>query len=616
MSFPGSITPSLRLDGTQQAYSDAAGTVSASAPLGRVARVNQPAPLSGYWLAKNTTDARPFRDAASFCFEPVPTTGNYGGHALDAPAGSTLPANACTIGLTFIDRTSPQVQPGMVRGLLAGVDNVTGRPFGPCIVNGQLCFYYGVGLLWQSAITIPLETRVDVAMRVTPTGLDVSANIGGVASSDSTAATIPAGTIASITAGLFPQTDEGAHASISQIVGVSSALNNTDRDLLLAWLVTQATATAFPANVNLVAWSGDSIGAGYGTRRYQCPAFAMLPALQALGPQIKILNMSVPSDTIAGQTAKFTASIAPRYSTSRNKNVHVIQVATNSLATSATAAQCLVDEYALCDASRALGNLVALCTVLPRSDAGLIAGFEAKRVAYNADVLTNGRLHADVIIDVAGVAGMGAFGDSNNAPNYQSDHAHPTAAGNALLLPVYQAAVLSLLAVTVIIPPSNGLSSVLTYDQSTWHRPGIDELGGGSQENVTLPRDPRTVPHADIFNQFVRQIVADATVAPSARIQVEFAASVPSVTAVVALNTSLVPADFTITDNGNGDTSLTISKYVGETLRPIELSIVEDVEIDRARVFPIAGGWRVKTKLGATGTDAAFVLALHAPTQH
>jgi hypothetical protein len=160
------------------------------------------------------------------------------------------------------------------------------------------------------------------------------------------------------------------------------------------------------------------------------------------------------------------------------------------------------------------------------------------------------------------------------------------------------------------------LSSVLTYDQATWHRPGIDELGGGSQRNVTLPRDPRTVPHVDSFNQIAKQIVALATLAPSVRLEVYFFSGVPTLSQLAALNTSLVPADFTLTDNGNGDTSITIAKYVGETLCPLELTIVEDIEIDRERVFPIANGWRVKTKLGATGTDAAFVLALHAPAQH
>lgn len=161
-----------------------------------------------------------------------------------------------------------------------------------------------------------------------------------------------------------------------------------------------------------------------------------------------------------------------------------------------------------------------------------------------------------------------------------------------------------------------GLSSTLTYDQDPWHRPGLDELGGASQQLATIPRDPRTVPHVKTFQQLVRQIVSQATLAPSVRLQVEFPSGVPTITQLIALNTEIVAGDFTITDNGNGDTSLTLTNYVGEQLSPLELTVVEDVEIDRERVFAIANGWRVKTKLGATGTNAAFVLALHAPAQH
>ena len=160
------------------------------------------------------------------------------------------------------------------------------------------------------------------------------------------------------------------------------------------------------------------------------------------------------------------------------------------------------------------------------------------------------------------------------------------------------------------------LSNTLTYDQTPWHRPGIDDLGGGAHKNLTKPRDPRTVPDADTFNQTVRQIVAMASLAPSVRIQVEFTAGTPAITQLAALNSGLLIGDFTVTDNGAGDTSLTLVSMTGEQLRPCELTIAEDVEIDRLRVVPIANGWRVKTKLGAVGTDAAFVLAVHAPANH
>lgn len=157
------------------------------------------------------------------------------------------------------------------------------------------------------------------------------------------------------------------------------------------------------------------------------------------------------------------------------------------------------------------------------------------------------------------------------------------------------------------------LSNALTYDQTPWHRPGIDELGGGSFLNATTPRDPNTVPAAETFNQLTRQVVAQAALAASVRFQVQFSGGVPAVTAIVALNSSLVTSDLTLTDNGNGDTTITIPSHIGEQLRPCELTIAEDVEVDRWRIFAVAGGWRVKTKLGSTGTDAAFVVALHAP---
>lgn len=157
------------------------------------------------------------------------------------------------------------------------------------------------------------------------------------------------------------------------------------------------------------------------------------------------------------------------------------------------------------------------------------------------------------------------------------------------------------------------LSNTLTYDQDGWHRPGIDELGGGAFKDVVKPSDPRSKPVASSFNQLTRQVVAEAALSPSARVQVEFPGGVPTITSLIALHSSLSAGDFNVIDNGNGDTSLLLARWIGEWLRPSELTIVADVEIDRSRAFSVANGWRIKTKLGTTGTDAAFVLALHAP---
>lgn len=159
------------------------------------------------------------------------------------------------------------------------------------------------------------------------------------------------------------------------------------------------------------------------------------------------------------------------------------------------------------------------------------------------------------------------------------------------------------------MPPSN----VLTYDQSPWHRPGIDELGGFGMRDVTKPRDPRSVPSALTFAQLTQQIVGGAKGIPSVRLQIEFVAGSPVITQFQALSTLVRASDFRIQRNGPGDISIFLAVWQGESLLPHELTIAEDVEIDRRRIFPIVGGWRVKTKLGAAGVDAAFVVALHAP---
>lgn len=160
------------------------------------------------------------------------------------------------------------------------------------------------------------------------------------------------------------------------------------------------------------------------------------------------------------------------------------------------------------------------------------------------------------------------------------------------------------------------LSSTLTYDQPNPHRPTIDELGGGAFQNDPVHAPGPDHPSAEMFNQATKQIVALAGLAPSLKIQVEFVAGAPAITQLVALGSTIKVQDFTLTDNGNGDTTLTIAHWAGEWLRPCELTVAEDAAVDRERVFAVANGWRVKTKLGTVGADAAFVLALHAPVQH
>jgi hypothetical protein len=109
----------------------------------------------------------------------------------------------------------------------------------------------------------------------------------------------------------------------------------------------------------------------------------------------------------------------------------------------------------------------------------------------------------------------------------------------------------------------------------------------------------------------IQQVAAINRVMPVLLLYVTFPGGAPTVAAVSGARTGFVAGDVTTTDHAAGDTSLTFA--AGElpaSLVPPLVSLADDVEIDRVRVYAVTNGWRVKTKLGATGTDCAFTLAV------
>ncbi len=97
-----------------------------------------------------------------------------------------------------------------------------------------------------------------------------------------------------------------------------------------------------------------------------------------------------------------------------------------------------------CVARKTAGyNLVGICTLLPRSS-GMI---EANRLGYNALVMDSSWRSGhgiDFAIDLASQAIMGDPANTTNATYYDQNPVagiHPTAAGHALLAPIYLAGV-------------------------------------------------------------------------------------------------------------------------------------------------------------------------------
>ena len=156
-------------------------------------------------------------------------------------------------------------------------------------------------------------------------------------------------------------------------------------------------------------------------------------------------------------------------------------------------------------------------------------------------------------------------------------------------------------------------SNTLTFDETVPRRPTLDDVGGGLKTNATQAPDPVRDATAEDFNQMSKLHVAACRTIPIATLFVTFAAGVPSITALLAPGTDVDATDFTVVDNGVGDTTIhwAVTKLPVRTGGP-KVSQTDDIEIDRLRAIYVTAASnpavQVKSKLGAVATDCNFVV--------
>lgn len=158
-------------------------------------------------------------------------------------------------------------------------------------------------------------------------------------------------------------------------------------------------------------------------------------------------------------------------------------------------------------------------------------------------------------------------------------------------------------------------SSTLTYEQDPPRRPTLDDLDGGNCTD-----DPKAVPvpgqdpSADAMNQRDKLIVALCAMMGAAWLHVTFSGGTPTKTACGGMRQggeAFELTDFTLTDNGPGDTS---AVHSGGLLPPKTLpaqaysvhSVAAEISCE-----PITNGGRVRTKVAASAADAAFVIIFY-----
>lgn len=161
------------------------------------------------------------------------------------------------------------------------------------------------------------------------------------------------------------------------------------------------------------------------------------------------------------------------------------------------------------------------------------------------------------------------------------------------------------------------VSNTLTWDLATPIRPALSDITGGTKANRPgKAPDPTTQPCAEEDNQRAQQIAGIARVVPMARVCVTITAGTPAVTSVLAPGTNVAVGNFIVTDNGNGDTTLS---WLATVLPAVSgfpsASQGDDVAIDRVRAFytTLSGNQavRIKTFLGAVATDCNFAVDIY-----
>lgn len=154
-----------------------------------------------------------------------------------------------------------------------------------------------------------------------------------------------------------------------------------------------------------------------------------------LGADWAVGDSGANSDTVADMSGDAATEVDAFYDASAYgaDNWCVLFGGTNDLYFGASAATTESRIQTYCEDRQAVGFKVVVCTVLPRSDAGTPAGFEADRQAVNTWLRANYESFADALADLAADTRIGDAGDEEDTTYYQADLVHPNATGAGVI---------------------------------------------------------------------------------------------------------------------------------------------------------------------------------------
>jgi hypothetical protein len=146
------------------------------------------------------------------------------------------------------------------------------------------------------------------------------------------------------------------------------------------------------------------------------------------------------------------------------------------------------------------------------------------------------------------------------------------------------------------------------------HRPSTDDLGGDDKlDDAEYPPDPVEHPTAAGWNQIVKQVAALARGAEAAKIEVRFVAGVPAIARASGPSSAIIPALFTVIDNGVGDTTITwpANTFPTHQCSPTGLTLLSSLLDLSGSVEEIVNGFRVRTRDAGAFADVGFTICIN-----
>lgn len=229
------------------------------------------------------------------------------------------------------------------------------------------------------------------------------------------------------------------YQEMAAIIFYPIGMNDTQRVNLTSSLHWNFQTTP-QARANWVS-DGDSITDGYQSSFMQNWLRLAEPDLQK---PMRITNIALFGDTLAGRVGAYASNVAPLFSATASDNILTIFAGTNDLGAGSAASGVEASVQSYTSLAHATGYKVIVATILPVF--GRTAGQETARQTYNTWLVANWASFADGMADVNADPTMG--GASTVAANtaLYADGLHPTTLGYSYIAPIFAAAVNSLLA--------------------------------------------------------------------------------------------------------------------------------------------------------------------------